>query len=37
MNKDKDFLWMLHCIWRGAEYAYLSGVHRYAGFSSGTE
>ena len=36
-NKDKDFLWMQYRIWWGTEYAYLPGLHRYAGVASGIE
>ena len=33
-SKDKNFLWLLHRIRRGAEQPYLPGMYRYAGFSS---
>ena len=36
-DKDKNFLRLLHRIWRSTEYPYLSGLHRYAGFPSGTK
>ena len=33
-SKTKILLWLLNRIRRGAKQPYLSGMHRYAGFSS---
>ena len=34
-TRTKDFLRLLHSIWRGTQYPHLSGVYWYARFSSG--
>ena len=36
-TKTKIFCGCSYRIWRSTEYPYLSGLHRYAGFPSGTE
>ena len=37
ISENKDFLLLQHRIWRSAEHPYLSGMYRYAGFSSSAE
>ena len=36
-TKTKIFCGCSTAVWRSAKYAYLPGVHRYAGVSSGIE